>query len=77
MQTTDCKNLDHMCECKSYDCFLEVGIPIDIAVEIMSDGLFVIVDGCPKGPSEDDELIREEAGYKIYKPASNTLLKGA
>lgn len=56
-----------VCECDSFGCDKNIQLPIEVAQQILQSGYFVIVDGCPFGPSDGDELVEKREGYSLYR----------
>lgn len=56
------------CMCQSFDCALEVKVPMSEAQEVLSDeNKVVIVDGCPNGSGPIDKIVEKRKGYTLYK----------
>jgi hypothetical protein len=60
-----------MCECPTA-CRRAVEIPLELALRLQRDVLFLIVDGCQGGPASDDRLAETHAGFRLYRPSPET-----
>lgn len=60
---------DYLCECNDIDCWLKVKLRLtDIPRGSRQTGeLFIVVDGCKRGPELGDKLVEINAGYKTYE----------
>lgn len=60
--------MEMLCECNSVRCMRTIDLPVDVAYDIVQcRDVFVIVSGCPAGPSPTDILFEERDGYSLYK----------
>lgn len=60
--------MNAFCECNSTSCKQLIDIEAEQLVEIKRMGYIVISDDCNCGPETSDEFIRQDDGYKVYKP---------
>lgn len=56
-----------LCECAAWDCRLQINLPFEKVDEKMKKGLFLIVDGCHMGPSQDDVFHERGNGYLLFR----------
>ena len=55
------------CECSTIDCCLQIDMPFEKAGGRVKQGLILIVDGCPYGPSRDDIFREQGDGYRLFR----------
>jgi len=56
-----------LCECNSFDCRMTTDMSYEESIKAHKNGGIIIVDGCPNGPEDNDELIKVKEMYQIYR----------
>ena len=55
------------CECDSQDCIKNIWLSYDEAIKVLQGDLIIIIDDCPHGASDGDQLVEQRNGYSLYR----------